>query len=475
MIDITDYPKAEKVFSYFFEITKIPRGSGNRTKITEYLVRFANERNLEVIRDGNDNVIIKKNATKGYEDRPTVIIQAHTDMVAEKTPDCPLDMEKDGLIVFRDGDFIRAKGTSLGGDDGIGVAFALTILDSNDIPHPNVEAIFTSDEEIGLLGASKLDTSNLEGKFLINVDSDWEGIFTVGCAGGLRVDSRLPILREEYHGKSYELTVGGLLGGHSGVEIDKNRANAIKIIARILSAIPDIRLVSLDGGNADNAIPRDSKAVFITSSDVNSSFEKEVKRIKENIDPTELGFTVKLSEKKCESIPICEDATQKILSLIKQVPTGVVTMSSDIDGLVETSLNIGIAETDNEAFTLSVSLRSSKDDEKTKLQNQVTDIAEGLGASVSTRGRYPAWEFKKDSKLLPLLIDIYEKMNNKSPIINITHAGLECGIFASKIDGVDCVSVGPTNFDIHTPNEHLSISSTSRVYEFILEILKNLQ
>ena len=230
MLNITDYPKAEKVFSFFSDITKIPRGSGNRTKITEYLVQFAKDRALEVIKDEYDNVIIKKSATPGYESRPTVIIQSHTDMVAEKTPDCPLDMAKDGLITYRDGDFIHAKGTSLGGDDGIGVAYTLAILDSSTIPHPNIEALFTSDEEIGLVGASKLDTSKLQGKILINVDSDLEGIFTVGCAGGLRVDSRLGIEREDCGGKIYELTVGGLLGGHSGIEIDKGRSNAIKVM-----------------------------------------------------------------------------------------------------------------------------------------------------------------------------------------------------------------------------------------------------
>lgn len=474
MLNITDYPKAEKVFSFFSDITKIPRGSGNRTKITEYLVQFAKDRVLEVIKDEYDNVIIKKSATPGYESRPTVIIQSHTDMVAEKTPDCPLDMARDGLITYRDGDFIRAKGTSLGGDDGIGVAYTLAILDSSTIPHPNIEALFTSDEEIGLIGASKLDTSKLQGKILINVDSDLEGIFTVGCAGGLRVDSRLGIEREACGGKIYELTVGGLLGGHSGVEIDKNRANAIKIIAEIITNIPDARLIDLKGGNADNAIPRDAVARFSAFGNIDSIFEASVNNIRAKINSEETGFKAVLSEATSELLPQNEVSTKKVLSLINSLPTGVIEMSQEVSGLVETSLNIGIAETDHKNFYLAVSLRSSKNEEKKKLEKRVTGIAEDIGATVSTRGEYPAWEFKKDSRLLRVMCEVYEKIYSKSPVINITHAGLECGIFADKMDGVECVSIGPDNFDIHTPNEHLSISSTSRVYELILEILKNL-
>ena len=270
MIEINDFPNAKKVFDFFFEISKIPRGSGNTEGITAYLVDFAKSRGLEVVKDSYNNVIIKKNATEGYENRPTVIIQGHTDLVAEKTPECPLDMTKDSLELYRDGDFIRAKGTSLGGDDGVAVAYALAILDSSDIPHPPIEALFTSDEEIGLIGATGLDASNLNGKLLINVDSDIEGTFTVGCAGGIRVDAELSLTEEKCDKTFYNLTVGGLLGGHSGMEIDKNRANAIKILAEVLSDIPDIRLVSLNGGSADNAIPRDAVAIFAADGDIES-------------------------------------------------------------------------------------------------------------------------------------------------------------------------------------------------------------
>ena len=475
MLAIKDYPRAEKVFLYFYEITQIPRGSGNRKKITDYLVNFAKERNLDVIKDEQDNVIIKKSATPGYENKPTIILQGHTDIVAEKTPDCPLDMEKEGLKVFRDGDFIRAEGTSLGGDDGIGIAYALAILGSNDIPHPAIEAVFTSDEEIGLIGATRLDTSVLNGKALINLDSDQEGIFTVGCAGGIRIDSELSISRETAKGSVYEINVGGLLGGHSGIEIDKNRANAIKILAEILSDIQDVRLISFSGGNADNAIPRDAVARFACCNDIKPVFEASIKKIKSKIEPKETEFWASISKISSNISALSTESTESILSLISSIPTGVVSMSSDIEGLVETSLNVGIAETLPNKFTLSLSLRSSKNEEKKALQKRVTNIAESIGATVSARGEYPAWEFKKDSNILPIMCEIYEKMFNRSPVVNITHAGLECGIFADKIGGIDCVSIGPDNYDIHTPNEHLSISSTVRIYDFLLEILKNIQ
>ncbi len=474
MIAINDYPSAERVFHFFSEISNIPRGSGNTKKIAEYLVNFAKERSLEVIRDEFDNVIIKKKGTKGYESKPTVIIQGHTDIVAEKTPDCPLDMEKDGLKLYRDGDFLRAKGTSLGGDDGVAVAYALSILDADNIPHPPIEALFTSDEETGLVGATGLDAGNLKGKILINVDSDLEGIFTVGCAGGVRVDATLPISREAFDGKTYRLTVGGLLGGHSGMEIDKNRANAIKILGESLTAISDLRLIDFVGGNADNAIPRDAVAIFATNANIETDFSEKAKKIKADWISLEKNLELTLSCAESTETPLSASSTKKLLSLVEKEPTGVVSMSKDIDGLVETSLNMGIASTSTDSFTLSFSLRSSKNEEKAALKSRVTSIAREISASTSERGEYPAWEYKKNSALRDLMCSVYEKMYDKQPKVLVIHAGLECGIFADKIEGLDCVSIGPDNFDIHTPSEHLSISSTTRVYEYILEVLKNI-
>lgn len=474
MIEIKDFPSAKRVFDFFSEISDIPRGSGNTQGIADYLVNFAKSRNLEVIRDGYDNVIIKKSATSGYEGKPTVILQGHTDIVAEKKPDCKIDMQKEGLKLYRDSDFLRAEGTSLGGDDGVAVAYALAILDSKDIPHPPIEALFTSDEETGLIGATGLDASCLNGKILINVDSDIEGIFTVGCAGGLRVDVKLPISKEKCDKRTYRLTVGGLLGGHSGMEIDKNRANAIKIMGEVLSAVPNLQLVSLEGGNADNAIPRDAVAIFSADGDVEKSVISASELIRNKWIKSENNISISLADATNVCEAFTQESTKKILALIESEPTGVISMSKDIENLVETSLNMGIASTDIDSFNLSFSIRSSKNEEKLNLKNRVFEIAKSLGAEVSERGDYPAWEYKKDSELRDLMCAVYKKMYNKDPKVLVIHAGLECGIFAGKIEGLDCVSIGPDNFDIHTPEEHLSISSTARVYEYILEVLKNI-
>ena len=474
MLEIKDYPKAKRVFDFFSEISDIPRGSGNTEGITNYLVNFAKARNLEVIRDEYDNVIIKKNATEDYENKPTVIIQGHTDLVAEKKPDCTLDMTKDGLKLYREGDLIRADGTSLGGDDGVAVAYALAILDSSDIPHPAIEALFTSDEEIGLIGATGLDASHLNGKILINVDSDIEGTFTVGCAGGVRVDTELPITREKCEKKKYTLTVGGLLGGHSGMEIDKNRANAIKIIGEVLSSIPDVQLITLNGGNADNAIPRDAVATFASDSDVFGIVSTKEATLKSAWSQLEKNLQITVVSTDSTDGAMTLGSTKNLLSLINGEPTGVISMSTDIKDLVETSLNMGIAETAEDCFNLSFSIRSSKNEEKASLKQRVFDIAKNLGASASERGDYPAWEYKKDSALRDLMCSLYRDMYSKEPQVLVIHAGLECGIFADKIKNLDCVSIGPDNFDIHTPEERLSISSTARVFEFILEVLKNI-
>ena len=273
MIDIHDFPDLSSPLRFFEEISAIPHGSGNCSAIADYLVSFAKERSLTHMRDAADNVIIKKPATEGYEDRPTVIIQGHTDMVAEKLATLAKDMKTEGLELVRDGDFLRAVGTTLGGDDGIAVAYALALLDSDDIPHPALEALFTSDEEIGLLGASAVDPAWLDGRIMINVDSDEEGVFTVGCAGGVRVDIALDVKSATCDTPAYSLSVSGLLGGHSGIEIDKNRSNAIKLTAELLSTVEGARLVKLEGGNADNAIPRDAYAVFTAPSLDKESFK----------------------------------------------------------------------------------------------------------------------------------------------------------------------------------------------------------
>lgn len=474
MLNFSNYPSANRVFFYFEEISKIPHGSFNTAPIADYLEGFAKKQTLDYVRDAADNVIIKKNATKGYEARPTVIMQGHTDMVAEKTADSEKDLEKDGLDLYTDGDFLRAKGTTLGADDGIAVAYMLALLESDTIPHPALEMLFTSNEEVGLLGADALDTSILNGRIMINVDSDDEGIFTVGCAGGGRVDFTLPIKTDASNGKSYELSVSQLLGGHSGVEIDKCRANAIKIGAKILSSLGEIRIVSLEGGTKDNAIPRDFSVKFKTEFGIGGIFEEakaNALKAYKNIEPY---AKVTLTECSCDGAALDAESSKAVISILNEVKSGVISMSEDIKGLVESSENLGIAKLSDEAFGFTVSVRSSKADKKAELIESLKRIAGKYGAYVSVRGEYPAWEYKKDSRIRDVACKVFYDMYGKEAKVITIHAGLECGIFSDKIEGLDCISLGPDNYDIHTTEEHLSISSTARVWEFLKNVLKEI-
>jgi len=474
MLKFKDYPNADRVFFYFEEISKIPHGSFNTAPIADYIENFAKARSLEYIRDAADNVVIKKAAVKGFESRPTVIIQGHTDMVAEKTADSEKDLEKDGLDLYVDGDFLRARGTTLGGDDGVAVAYMLALLESDSIPHPALEMLFTSNEEVGLLGADALDTSSLNGKIMLNIDSDDEGIFTVGCAGGGRVDFELPIKRGEHEGKCYELSVSQLLGGHSGVEIDKCRANAIKLGSKILSALGEVRICSLEGGTKDNAIPREFTSKFTTAFGISGIFEEAKTAALKAFKGIEPYAKVTLTECECECAPLNTESSKAVISMLGEIKSGVMAMSEEIKGHVESSENLGIASLGENAFNFTVSVRSSKADKKAELIANLKQIADKYGAVVSVRGEYPAWEYKKDSHLRDTACKVFYDMYGKDAKVITIHAGLECGIFSDKIEGLDCISLGPDNFDIHTTEEHLSISSTARVWEFIKNVLKEI-
>lgn len=474
MLKFNDYPNADRVFFYFEEISKVPHGSFNTAPIADYLESFAKSRSLDYVRDAADNVVIKKNATKGFESRPTVIIQGHTDMVAEKTADSDKNLETDGLELYVDGDFLRAKGTTLGGDDGVAVAYMLALLESETIPHPALEMLFTSNEEVGLLGADALDVSNLKGKIMINVDSDDEGIFTVGCAGGARVDFTLPVKRDTASGKCYELTVSNLLGGHSGVEIDKCRANAIKLGSNILAALGEVRIVSLDGGTKDNAIPRDFTAKFTTEFGIGGIFEEAKTSALKAYKDIEPYAKVTLSECECDFNALDTDSSKTVISALREIKSGVIAMSEDIKGLVESSENLGIAKLSENEFNFTVSVRSAKADKKAMLIENLKEIANKFGAEVSVRGEYPAWEYKKESHIRDTACKVFSDMYGKDAKVITIHAGLECGIFSDKIEGLDCISLGPDNNDIHTTEEHLSISSTARVWDFIKNVLKEI-
>ncbi len=473
MNTLPEYKNADKFFAFFEEISKIPRGSGNTKPIADHLTEFAKARSLEYFRDCADNVIIRKPATPGYEKRPALILQGHTDMVLASVSGNTDELQKNGVKIIRDGDILKADNTTLGADDGVAVAYAMAILDSDDIPHPDFEAVFTSDEEIGLLGATALDGSLIKGKMMINIDSDAEGIFTVGCAGGKRVDISLPLKRSATNGQKYTLTLDGLSGGHSGIDINKNRTNAIKRIAEYLTSFGDIRLISLSGGVADNAIAPSAVAEFTSNAEI-SAISKIIDDVKASApaDSEKEKLTLIKAGELADAITLSD--TKKLLSLVSELPSGVIAMSRDIEGQVETSLNLGIIETNEKSANIAFSLRSSVGKEKEKLTLAVREIAERFGADVSEHGDYPAWEYRKESPLRDTMCRVFKNMYAKDAEVVTIHAGLECGIFSDKIDGLDCVSIGPDSFNIHTPKERLSISSAVRVWEFLLEVLKSI-
>ncbi len=471
MIDLSDIKGAKRALHWFLEISKIPRGSGNTAPIAAFLESFAKARALEYIRDEYDNVIIKKPASAGLEDRPTVILQGHSDIVAEKTAECKKDMEKEGVDVYRDGDFLRAEGTTLGGDDGVALAYALAILEDENAVHPALEAVFTTDEETGLTGATGLDGKCLSGKILINLDSEEEGIFTAGCAGGVRADLSFPVKREVTSGKVYEIKVSGLLGGHSGVEIDKGRQNAIKVLAEVLSALDSPRLIHIAGGTKDNAIAREARALLSLKDEPSRDM---INKIIAKYSEAEPNISVSVAEAVSDETPLTEQCSAAVTDAIRELPFGVIGMCEDIPSLPETSMNLGTVSTEKDGVLVCCSLRSSKGSEKEKLLKRVEDIAKAHGASVTVHGDYPGWEYKRDSHVRDVMCGIFEKTYGRAPEVVTIHAGLECGILSDKIEGLDAISIGPDNFGIHTTEEHMSIPSFVRVFEFLSEVLKNI-
>lgn len=470
-----------RVFYYFEELCKIPHGSRNTKQISDYCVAFAKEQGLEYYQDADNNVIIIKEASAGYEKAEPVIIQGHLDMVCEKTADCPKDMEKEGLDIYIDGDEVKAKDTTLGGDDGIAVAMAMAILEDKTLSHPRVEAVFTVDEEIGLLGAGSIDVSPLKGKIMINIDSEDEGIFTVSCAGGNTTDCRLPIKTEEYNGVVYKLEITGCKGGHSGVEIDKGRSNANALMGRLLDDIrksASVQLVSVDGGLKDNAIPVQSQAVIVCDS--KEAVERSAKQMQETFlqefaqaDP---DITITVTEENATSAAKwSQETTDHAIGLLTGMPNGVQKMSEDIEGLVQTSLNMGIVKTLEDSLRISFCVRSSVDSEREQLNQRLHDKMIQVGGTMKVEGSYPGWEYKKDSMLRDLMIEVFKDQYGKEPKVEAIHAGLECGMFAGKIPGLDCVSIGPDLTQIHTVRESMNIPSVQRVYAFVLEILKRMK
>lgn len=467
------------VFAYFEKLCSIPHGSRNTKMISDYLVSFAKEQGIRYIQDELNNVLLFQEGTCGYEDHEPVVLQGHMDMVCEKDDDCPINMDTDGLDVTHDGKCVFAKGTTLGGDNGIAVAYMLALLADKTIPHPPLEIIITVDEEIGMEGAAGVDLSSFKGRTMINLDSEDEGIFTVSCAGGARGTIHLPLQRRVVYGPCVKLTVEGLRGGHSGVEIHKNLANANKVMGILLDRVQKtmpICITKLQGGAKDNAIPRSAQVSLVM-------LGMHPERINDVIDQLQQEIRAQFDEPEAvirgENVDalggnaLTTECTSKVIALLNAAPNGVQSWSKDIEGLVQTSLNLGVVKLDEE-LTLTFAVRSSVNQEKRDLLAKLKELAEFYDGSYTEMGNYPAWEYKKDSHLRDTMVRLFSELYGEKPQVVAIHAGLECGMLSEKLPGLDCVSIGPDMHDIHTSREKLEIESTRRTWEFLLAVLKAL-
>ena len=473
--------KPERVFHYFEEISNIPRGSGNMKGISDYCLDFAISQSLKYYRDDANNVIIKKPASKGYEDKAPIILQGHLDIVCQKTAESNKDFLKDGLDLLIDGDFIKADGTTLGADNGIAVAMVLAILEDNTISHPAIEAVFTTDEEIGMIGAGKLDFGLLKGKRMINLDSEEEDVLTVSCAGGSDFEAILPVKRENFNGYKVEIILKGLKGGHSGVEIHKGRVNADILAGRIvnrLKAVCDFSLIAINGGDKSNVITNQCSIEFCTKTPeiLVSEAEKYLALISAEIKERESGCAPEIRCLTEGNYSVLDKKSENdLIFSLTCVPNGVITMSAEIEGLVETSLNLGILKTEEDSVILHHALRSNKSSALEFLEEKLKRFYSFSDIKYNKFGHYPPWEFKENSALQSIYKKVYKDVTGKEIKVEAIHAGLECGIFSAGIPGIDCIAIGPELSDVHTVNETLSIPSTAVIYEILLKILAELQ
>lgn len=471
----------ELIFKNFKKISKIPHGSGNTKAISDYCVEVAKKNNCSYVQDEANNVIVYLDGTKGYEKSKPVILQGHLDMVCEKTQDCDKNMETDAIDILVDGDYIIADKTTLGGDDGIAVAYMLSLIEDKSIEHPPLELLFTTDEEIGMLGATALNADLLNGKTLINIDSEEEGVLTVGCAGGVRAFCKIPFANEKCDGVGYKITISGLRGGHSGVEINAGRTNAIKLIARMLNHINQelsFKIASVKGGKAYNAIPKCAEAVICVSDtdkekflDAMQRFADMIKREKSN----EPDLNISISQ--VDNCKECMDAlsTKKIIFALLLLPNGVQNFSSDIPEMVQTSLSLGNLKTNKSFIEMNILIRSNIATGKQAVVYKVKSFVEYLEGKVEFSSDYPAWEYKTISPLRDIMAQTYNEMFGENVHITAIHAGLECGILSNKIKDIDIVSFGPDILNIHTPKEKLDIKSALRSWKYLKAVLKKLR
>ncbi|MBQ2972400.1 MAG: aminoacyl-histidine dipeptidase [Ruminococcus sp.] len=468
-----------RVFHYFEELSSIHRGSGDMEAVSQYCVNFAKEHNLKYYTDRLNNVVIFKDGTCGYENSQPVILQGHLDMVCQKTEECSIDFLNDGLDVYVDGDFVKAKGTTLGADNGIAVSMVLSVLESDTIAHPPIEAIFTTDEETGMYGAKALDMSILKGKRMINIDSEEDDCITVSCAGGSDFRAEKAIERTTKTGDKVTITLKGLRGGHSGIEINSGKLNANKVMGKALSSLSDkvdFEIISISGGDKPNAITNRCEVELCVSGDYEEKLNTVLSNVKVEFVDAEKDLEFELIiEKNHECETIGKELTKHITGILATTPNGVIEMSKNIENLVETSLNLGVLYTDENNLVLHFALRSNKKSGLSKLENDMIEFFRKYDFEIETFGHYPPWEYRENSPLRDMYKDLYCEVFKKAPRVEAIHAGLECGVFASQVEDFDCIAIGPNIFDAHTVNERLSIKSTQVVFDIIVKLLAKMQ
>lgn len=471
----------ERVFYYFEEISSIPRCSGDEKKISDYLKNIGENLGLETIQDDINNIIIRKPATPGYEDSEGVIIQGHMDMVCEKEENINHNFSKDPIELFIEGDYIKAKGTTLGADNGIAIAMGLAILEDNSLEHPDLELLVTVSEETEMDGALGLEEDILKGTRLLNVDSEEEGFLVVGSAGGELIEALLDTEVEKVSDNiGVSIVVKGLAGGHSGMEIDKERGNALKIsleILKILKQNLDIRLVSIDGGTKDNAIPRQAEIILGIKKGQLENLEIEIEKIEKRLEDELKQENLKIIVEKSSMLKsaLRKKDLESTIYLLDKLPTGVNTWIPEKQNIVESSSNLAIIKTEKDKIKIYISTRSSKEKILIEMREKIVEDIKKVGASVNISGNYPEWEYKPDSELRDKALDLYKKMFEKKMEATVIHAGLESGAFKKKYPKLDIISFGPNMYDVHTPQEKLSISSTERTYNYLVELLKKLK
>ncbi len=470
----------KRVLEIFSLLCEIPHGSGNMAAIADFCVSFARGCNLSAEKDAVNNVMIRKPASPGYESAKSVILQGHLDMVCQKEEGLAIDFEKEGIECFVEGDFLKARGTTLGADNGIAVAMALAVLERDDLSHPALEVVLTTDEEIGMIGAGKLDFKSLKSKTMINLDSEEDDTVTVSCAGGSDFVLHFPLSREAQSGTKITLTLKGLQGGHSGVEIGKGRVNADLLLGRVLNRMANehhFSLCFLDGGDKANAIPCRSQVQLVTADP--DGFERGVcgylEEIKQELSKREPNFGYTVTKEEGEWEVFTKDLGQRIIFALTSAPNGVMEMSADIPGLVETSLNLGILSMDQNELVMHFALRSNLQSALVALEEKLFAFARLFDGKAEAFGHYPPWEYRKHSPLRDCYCALYREKVGTEVKIEALHAGLECGVFAAGIPDLDCIAIGPTLFDVHTTQERMKISSAEKIFDLLVFLLEKMR